>query len=59
MKEFLVNSDFGLGWEFIILGEVVSQRLRLKESKGKLKENKGKLKENTGKIKENLTFLAT
>ena len=29
MKEFLVNSGFGLGWEFIILGAPSNQRLGL------------------------------
>ena len=33
MKEFLVNSDFGLGWEFIILGGPVNQRLGLSGTK--------------------------
>ena len=29
MKEFLVNSDFGLGWQFINLGSLINRRLGL------------------------------
>ena len=29
MKEFLVNSDFGFGWEFINLGGHINRRLGL------------------------------